>query len=156
MLTLTFAKVAILEGLPCEVIILKKSYCRQISGFWTGRYTVMEEPTHVPPAWETSYNPVSPKKGHHLQKQMYTYSCLQQHHICFLQGTWDTVCPHMPSWSPVKHQREDSEREDGSNETESFPTALSLVAKYFLKWNRKDSKCWSNLEQTLLLGMKWR
>lgn len=97
----------------------------------------MEEPTHVPPALGTSplatLQPDRQESGQHLRKQMLTYSGLQQHDICFLQGTRDTVCPYVPSWSPVKHQRKDSKREDGANETESFLAALSPIAKYFLQ-----------------------
>lgn len=74
--------------------------------------------------------------------QVHTYCCPQQHDICLLQGTRDTVCPHVPGGSPVKHQGEDSKWEDGSSKTEGFPAALSPVAKYLLGKNQNDPKYW--------------
>lgn len=85
-----------------------------------------------------SHNKMFRRKGRRVPNQVHTYCCPQQHDICFLQGTRDAVCPHMPSRSPVKHQGEDPKWEDGSSKAEGFPVALSPVAKYLLGQNQND------------------
>lgn len=91
---------------------------------------------------QPSHNKVSRKKGHQVQNQVHTYCCPQQHDVCFLQGTRDAICPHVPSGSPVKHQGEDPKGEDRSSKAEGFPAALSPVAKYLLGQNQNDPKHW--------------